>query len=174
MRKLAGICVAMMIAGQAGAQALWQDAAFGDSEATLREKFPEIQAAKKPVKYDQGRVSRLFLDQRQIGDHVFDAHFVMDGDVLSGVHLVMGRKETGTIPFEVTFHDVEASLQRRYGEALYPLPAEMEDPDFLRLLKNEYREGGVVVTLRCVMCGARNGTLNISYEVSDASKDEGF
>jgi hypothetical protein len=177
MRLRLGLIFAIAIGlssfSHASAQSLWQSASFGDSLQELQSKFPQAVPVDKPVKYEAG-LATLMIDQHQVGGEMFDVMFVMAGPTLHSVHLVMSKKETGKTPFESTYRSVEALLHRKYGTPLYDMPAAMEDPDFLRMLKNEFRDGDLTITLLCMMCDTSKSALWVSYELDVAADSAGF
>lgn len=160
--------------GTANAQELWQGAALGDTTDQLLEKFPDAQRLPERAIYKDGAYAEIMIDQRKVGGEVFDVGFVMGPDGLSSVSLRMSEDDTGQRPNSVTFGGLEEVLSRRYGAPLYEMPAKMSDPGFLRAMKNEFREGDLVISLWCMMCGKPEGSITIGYNYNAVARASEF
>ncbi|MBK8199205.1 MAG: hypothetical protein IPK75_12650 [Acidobacteria bacterium] len=165
---------AMALTVPASAQELWQGAKKGDSLEQIRQAFPDVLAFDKPVEYTEDRLALLYLDDRSIGGEIFDVFFIMSGDALDMVVLRMSKDDTGEIPNSVDYHAVEALLNRRYGAPLYEMPAKMQDSQFLRLYKNEFRDGDLTIGISCMFCGGDDGFLGVNYEHKSAAQADEF
>jgi|GEM_PF-4484188 len=174
MTKFSIALVFFALAGQSSAQVLWQNAEAGDTTEVLKSKFSEAKTYEAPKAYSDGRIAELYIDQREIGGEVLDVVFVMKDGRLDLVHLLMAEDATGKRPNSVHFETIEALLARRYGQPVYQMPAAMTDPRFLRLHKNEFREGDLTVSLNCMFCGSKDASLNIYYELGSAEDASGL
>ena len=178
MKPFRNLSVAMAImvslfTPAAMAQELWQGSEVGDTVEDILAKFPDAERLAEPMAYSEGRAAKVIIDQRKIGSDIFDARFIMIDGGLDSVALVLGAEETGEKALEPTFHSLEEVLSRKYGAPLYEMPAKMYDPGFLRMLKNEFRQGDLTVRVACFMCSKDDGTISIVYSyaaVEEASE----
>ena len=173
MKYLATMFLALWLCVPVMAQELWQGARVGDTVADIKSRFPEATPPEKEIDYEGYEVP-LIIDQREIGQYVFDVYFMMVDKKLNSVRLYMSEKETGERPYEFTFNNLMPVLSERYGAPFHNIPVEMESPDFMQRLNNEFRQNDLRVEVNCFFCRHKLATLHVTYSAVRSHHSQGF
>jgi hypothetical protein len=153
------LCLALIVPSPLMAQALWQDARTGMTEAEIRKAFPTAETPAEIGTLADGAACKLQISNFAVDSTPFDVCFFMKSGQLSQVTL------KSSSPSMASFRTMTALLRARYGAELSSENAECLPKRSLTLCKMEWLlDSGVNVNIVYLDVGGRNPLININYQ----------